>query len=548
MNAILFTDNSNELTKNELKYFKKAEKIIKDAKKEKKQKESKIKICIIVLSVLAILLLVFSTIFAIINIKSDKITKNISIMGIDVSELTREEATAKLKDVCDTRISTDIVLKHNDESYVLPPEQIDVSYDIDDAVEEAYMIGRSGNIFENNFALISQKFNKQNVDLKLNYSEDLLKTVVPQMNENFADGIKEASYTIEGSTLKITAPKNGYVVKYDDLKTLIVNRLSAIDFSEDTIEIPVETGEANPVDIDKIHTEIYKEPVDATFSKNPYKITASETGLDFKISVDDAKALITGDKDEYSIPLKVTYPKVTTNSIGMEAFPDLIATYSSSYGTSSANRANNIALAASKINGKILMPGETFSYNGTVGRRTLAAGFREAGAYSNGQVTSEVGGGICQVSSTLYNSVLRANLEIVERTNHMFQVGYVPIGTDATVSWGAPDFKFKNNRNYAIRIVATTSGRNVRIAIYGLKQDNDYDVEIQSYRTGTINYRTTYTNDSNLGKGRTKVIQGGSNGATSVTYKILKKNGTGVSKEVVSRDRYSPHNQIIARG
>lgn len=194
------------------------------------------------------------------------------------------------------------------------------------------------------------------------------------------------------------------------------------------------------------------------------------------------------------------------------------------------------------------MPGQSFSYNGTVGQRTLRAGFKEAGAYVNGEVTTAVGGGICQVSSTLYNAVLRANLEVTNRTNHMFQVGYVPIGTDATVSWGAPDFQFKNNRNYPIKIVATTAGKNVYIKIFGLKEDNDYDVEILSYRTGTIPFNTTYTSDPSLGEGQTKVVQNGSNGATSVTYKILKRNGQEVSRELVSRDRYQPHNQVIAKG
>ena len=130
----------------------------------------------------------------------------------------------------------------------------------------------------------------------------------------------------------------------------------------------------------------------------------------------------------------------------------------------------------------------------------------------------------------------------------MFQVGYVPIGTDATVSWGAPDFQFKNNRNYAIRIVATTYNKNVTVQIYGLKQEDDYDVEIVSSRTSTVNFKTTYTTDSSLKKGQTKVIQAGSNGATSATYKILKRNGVEVSRVLVSRDTYSPHNQIIARG
>lgn len=548
MNAILYTGKTDVLTQEELKYFKQAEKIIKKSKSGNPNKKSHVKIILILTIILAIALLMFSTIFALLNTKSDKITKNISIMGIDVSDLTKEEAIEKLNESLNERLTNDIVLKHNEENYILTPAQIEFGYDVEDSVDEAYMVGRDGNIFENNYELIKQQFKNLSLNINVNYSDDLLQSIVPQMNENFEDGIKESSYEIDGTTLKITAPKNGYVVKYDDLKKLIIQKMTDIEYNEESVEIPVEMKEANKIDIDQIHEEIYKEAVNASYSTNPYKIVASETGIDFNISIDEARAIVAEEKDEYEIPLKVLYPSVTTNSISQEAFPDLLATYTTSYATSSANRSNNVALAASKINGKVLMPGEEFSYNDTVGKRTLAAGFKEAGAYSNGQVTTEVGGGICQVSSTLYNSVLRSNLEVTARTNHMFLVGYVPIGADATVSWGAPDFKFKNNRNYAIRIVATTSGKKLTISIYGLKQDDDYDIEILSYKTGTISYKTTYTTDKSLGSGKTKVIQAGSNGATSVTYKIYKKNGQEVSRELVSKDTYSAHNQVVARG
>ena len=258
--------------------------------------------------------------------------------------------------------------------------------------------------------------------------------------------------------------------------------------------------------------------------------------------------MVSTPSETYTIPLKTLYPDVTTNEIGTEAFPDKLATYSTSYASSNANRSTNIALAASKINGTVLMPGEEFSFNGTVGKRTAANGFKTATVYSNGQVTTDYGGGICQVSSTLYNTVLKANLEITNRVNHTFTVGYVPIGLDATVSWGSPDFKFKNNRSYPIKIVATTSNKRLTISVFGLKEDVEYEVELVSYKTGTIPYSTVYTTDSSLGKGKTKVVQWGSNRATSVAYKILKLNGKEVSRTLLSKDRYSPHNQIIARG
>lgn len=546
MNAILYQESSSELTKNALKYFKKAEKIINKSKHKKSNHNRKL---IIVFTIVAIVLVcfIFSVIFALINQANNRIISNISAMGVDISNLTMDEAKQKLQEKIQERLETDIVLKHNDEDYILTPSQFDFSYDIDKTLEKAYMVGRNGNIFENNYEILYQKKHKKDFEMDVSYNEDLLKNIIPQLNSGFKDGIKEPSYEVDGSKLIITSGQDGSIVKYEELKSLILEKMEDENFNTDSIDIPVETGKADEIDIDSIHKEIYKEAVNASYSTNPYKITASSNGIDFAISIDEAKAMLKMKKSEYTIPLKVIYPSVTTDSIGAEAFPDLLSSYTTSYATSNSNRSNNIALAASKLDGTVIMPGETFSYNETIGKRTVSAGFKEAGAYSNGQVVTEVGGGICQVSSTLYNAVLRVNLEIVSRKNHNFQVSYVPIGTDATVSWQQPDFKFKNNRNYAIRIRATTSNKKITIQVYGLKQADDYEVEIQSERTGTIQYKTTYTTDSSLRKGQSKVIQKGSNGATSITYKILKRNGEVVSKEVISRDKYQPHNQVIAR-
>ena len=545
MNAILVKDKGDELTPDELEHFKEATKIV---ELNNNNNHLKIKIIVIVMVIVLISALGFSTGFALANVNSEDIQDNITILGIDVSGLTKDEAKEKVNNMLKDRLVTDIILKHNEESYSFVPNEIQFQYDINTVVDEAYAVGRNGNIFENNFTILKQKNNKLDFTPRIALNQEMIDAIQPKLNEGFEDRVRQPEYNRDGNTITIVQGKNGYKVNMELLKKEIINKMLLTTYNTDPIEIPVVEGKCDPIDIEALHNTIYKEPVNASFTKDPYKIIASETGLDFDISIDEAKALITGDKEEYTIPLKTLYPSVTTDDIGIEAFPNRLATYTTNYSSSSSSRANNVALAAEKIDGTVLMPGDVFSYNDTVGRRTKQAGFQEAPAYANGEVVSEVGGGICQVSSTLYNTVLRANLEVVDRTNHMFQVGYVPIGTDATVSWGAPDFKFKNNREYAIKIVSSTSGRNLTIEIYGLNQDDDCDVEIVSYRTGTVGYRTTYTTDSSLDSGETKVIQSGSNGATSVTYKVFKKDGEEIGREEVSRDTYSPHNKIVATG
>ena len=548
MNAILTTNQSDALTREEQDYFKAAGRIIKQNSKEPKHQKSQNtkKIVIFILITIFLIVCVFCTIFAIINISNEKILSNISVMNIDISELTVSEANEKIKNALEERLTTDIILKHNEETYTFTPKQIQFNYDIDKIVNDAYGIGRNGNILQNNFEIFKQYFEKQSLVPSVSYNESQFEEIEQKLNGSFQDGVKQPTYTKDGDEVIIVPGKDGNKVIVDDLKEKVVNKLLLENYNTDPIDIPVVLGKCDSINIDDLHNTIYKEPVNATFSTNPYKITASEEGLDFDISIEEAKAMIAEQKDEYVIPLKVLYPSVTTDDIGIEAFPDQLASYSTSFYSSGYNKSNNVRLATYKIDGTVLMPGETFSYNETVGRRTRAAGFVEAPAYANGEVVSEVGGGICQVSSTLYNAVLRANLEVVDRSNHMFEVSYCPIGTDATVSWGAPDFQFKNNRNYAIKIVASPEGGELNIQIYGLRQDDDYEVEIESYRTGSISYGTTYTHDPSLAPGETKVIQSGASGATSVTYKILKRNGEEVDKVLVSRDYYDPENEIIA--
>ena len=557
MNAILYTSGDTtlqELTPEESKIFDEADEIIEqnssDFSNKKSEHKSHIGLLIfsIIFFIVFLLASVFSTVFAFINVNNTTFVSGISILGIDVSGLSKDDAKQKVTDDVSNRLSTDVIFKHNDETYTLLPSSVGGSFDIDKVIDDAYSVGRNGNIFQNNFAILNAMINSKNFIPDFSFNSDSFDNSISQMNSNFADGIVEPSYDISGNNLFIKSGKNGNIVDSDKIKSLFVDKLIFVPYNTDSIEVPVFSKEANKIDIDAIHSEIYKEAQDASYTTNPYAVYPSSNGLDFNISIDEAKALITGDKDSYTIPLKTLYPNVKTSDIGIEAFPNLLSSYSTSFASSSSNRATNVSLATNKINGKVLMPGEVFSFNGTVGKRTPQAGFKVAGVYMNGQVATDYGGGICQVSSTLYNAVLRANLEIVDRSNHMFEVGYVPIGTDATVSLGAPDFKFKNSRSYPIKIVTSSSNRKCVVKFYGLKESEEYDIEIVSYRTGSVPYRTTYTTDSSLAAGQQKVIQRGSNGAKSVAYRIRKKNGQVISKELLSKDTYDPHNQIIAVG
>ena len=519
-------------------------------KEETKQKNisKKSVIPIVIITIIICLALFLSVIFALININNDKILSGISIMNVDVSSLSKEEALGKLKEAVASKETEDITLKYEEYETVINGKQFSVKFDIEKAVNQAYNVGKEGNIVVNNYNILLTQIFKKNIEIPVYYDEEALNKKVEDISSKLPGAVKQNSYYIEDEKLIIAKGSAGIKIKENEIKQLIIDQIKQIDIKNNIITIPLEKVEPDEINLEKIRNEIYKEAQDAYVSKNPTKVHPHVNGVDFKISIEEAKKIIQEDKEEYTIPLKITVPKKTINDLGEEAFPDLIATYTTRYDASNYNRSNNLSIAANKINGTIIMPGEIFSYNKVVGARTIEAGYKEAGAYSGGGVVQSVGGGICQISSTIYNTALLANLEIVDRSNHQFQTSYVAAGRDATVSWGYLDFKFKNTRTYPIKIVASAKNGVAKVSFYGIKEETEYEVVIQSKIVSYIPYSVKYIEDSTLTQGKEVVEQSGHNGCKSEAYRILKLNGKVVSKTLLSRDTYDPMQRIVRRG
>lgn len=513
--------------------------------------KSKKVISIIVSLFIILFIMVFSVVFALFNMNNEKILKGVSILEIDISNLTAEEAKNKVNNAIEERFkdeNNNLILKIGENETSVTENTFNAKFDIDNAVIEAYNIGRNGNILTNNYSILFTKLLKKEIKPKLYLDENLLSDTIKDINSKMKDAVVENSYYIEKNDLIIVKGKAGYKIKNKELKEKIYEQLSNIHTNYQTIEIPVEYTEPDSIDIQKIHDEIYKEPKDAYVEKNPTVVHPEVNGVDFKISIEEAKKLLEEDKEEYTIPLKITKPKKTINNLGEEAFPDLLATFSTRFDGSNYNRNTNIKLAAQKVNGTVILPGEKFSFNTIVGSRTIEAGFKEGTAYIGGKVVPDVGGGVCQVSSTIYNTALLANLQIVERSNHMFTTGYVAASRDATVYYGSLDFIFKNSRKYPIKMVASANGGVCKVSIYGIKEEKEYEVIIQSKITSYINPTTIYKEDPTLEEGKEVVEQTAITGCRSEGYKILKLNGKIVSQTLLSKDTYKSRNKIVRRG
>ena len=520
----------------------------KDKKKNGKTKTKKLKKIIISIIIVALVGLLFSTVFALTNINNEKIISGVTIKGIEVSGLTKEEAIAKLETTYTAKLENNIMLQYEDFESELNPTLMEVNYNIEEAVDEAYSLGRNGNIFANNYNILGTLIGKRDINVDMSLNEDVTKQTINDIGANLPGILEESSYSIEDDQLIITRGKEGVVVNTDSLLAEVKDMLNDIHETENVIQIPVETKTPQEIDIDKIHSEIYKEAQDAYYTKDPFTVYPEVEGVDF--DVEQAKAMIAAEvKDEYVIDLIITKPNVTIDQIGTEAFPDQLSTFTTRYDASDRDRSTNLRLACEKINGTVIMPGETFSYNATLGPRTSAAGYKNAKVYENGQVVDGIGGGICQISSTLYNAALMSDMEIVERRNHQFVTSYVGAGRDATVVYGSTDFRFKNTRTYPVRIVASAKNGVTTVSIFGIKEANrEYTYSFKTETISTIPYTTKYVQDSSLAAGQEVVKQKGANGLVTQTYMTKMLNGKVVSTELLSKDTYSAMQRIINRG
>ncbi len=517
-----------------------------NSNKKKQHKEIKLATAIISIVVLIVVILLFSTIFALVNMGNTNIIDGVLVKEIELVGLSKEDAKLELEDAVKTELSKNITLHYEDYEVSINPEQIEASYDIDSAIEEAYSIGRNGNIIKNNYDILFTMFFKKHISPEFHYNDDILTQMINDISRKMPGSVKDNSYYIEGDKLIITKGTAGNTIKVDEIKKQIIEQIKSP--SNEFIEIPVQTTTPPELQIETIYQEVHKEPKDAYFTQNPFTVFPHEDGVDFAISIEEARQLLTENKEEYEIPLKFIKPNVTTNQIGTEAFPNLLSSFSTRYDAGNVNRSTNLALAASKINGTVLLPGEEFSYNKVVGERTIAAGYKQAHVFSGGQVVDGLGGGICQISSTLYNAVVQANLEVTKRTNHQFLAIYVEAGKDATVVYGAIDFRFKNNRKYPIKIEGYANSGVAEMKIYGVKEEVEYDVKLETETLSTTPFSTQYIEDSSLAAGVERVQQYGTNGVKCRTYKVCRLNGAIVSKTLVSQDTYSPLPKIIRRG
>lgn len=458
----------------------------KKKKKEKKQRNG----WVIFICILIPLLLLAATGYFFFMYEPDNhlILDNVTIAGVDVGGMTKEEAiTAVQNGVNETYGSQPLVVTIVDEQLELTPDLTGFSLDIPAAVEEAYGLGRTGSKVQRKEEQLQAATTGLVTDIMpyLSVNKEAIRAQLDSMEIAASAELVETTYEVVGDMpnlqsndqpqnlqkLVVTMGSPSYQFSQEDLIDQIVHGYASGNLS---IVCQCNITEPAPFDLDTLYQSLCVAVADAQLNRETFEVIPHSFGYQFDL--DAAKEAISqaGYGDVLEFPFQVTAPAVFEKDLSSLLFRDVLSSYES-YQASASDRATNMQIACKEIDGTILLPGEVFSFNDTVGERTKAKGYKPAATYEGGKTVLTYGGGICQPSSTIYYCALLADLEIVERDCHSYPSVYVPWGMDATVYWRSLDFKFRNNTDYPIRIDASADEKgHVTVSLVGTETRDTY--------------------------------------------------------------------------
>lgn len=426
----------------------------------------------IIAGVAAVLVLLTVGVFVYLNksvegaITEGCIMDGVECDGIDLSGMTKDEAEKAIEEHINGLHKDKMTFYVDDEKVKASIEDFGAEPNAEKTAEEAYNLGRTGNIFTRYSEV---KEDHHQVALYRSYDKDVFKKKIKKVTGKIIAEPKNASVKRENGKFVVTKEKAGYELKTND-----------------------------------------------TFSNFKKALDSGETKCELEVTKKDA---------EY-----------TTKDV--EKIKDVMGTYTTNYSSSAYGRKVNVATGASKINGTVVYPGETFSVYEAVSPFTKENGYELAGSYENGQTVQTYGGGICQVSTTLYNAVIRAELTIKERHPHSMTVAYVPRSADAAIAGTYKDLKFKNNYDFPIYIEGAANGSSLTFTVYGVDEDPDRTVEFVSETTSVKASGEKTVKDPTLEEGKKVLEQAGHTGYTAKLWKIVKVNGKQTKKEVFNTSTY----------
>ncbi len=511
------------------------------AKPAKKKGGNKGKIAAITVATLVALVILGGLGYALMVHSSGDILPGVSVAGVDVGGMSREEAKAAVQQAVNATYGTEtLTVTLPDRTLSFAPADTKASVDVDKAVEAAWNYGRDGGIFQTlkqSLTAATEVLHTVDMGSALSIDEEYIRSTIDATAAEVKSERKDSTYEVvesevaqpaeggaEGETVTETIPTEVIIhvgtsersLDADGLYDAVMTAYMNNDFTP--LEYNYEETRYTQVDLDALYKEMCTDMADAYYDKDKKEIVDEVEGYGFDLAAAKQKQDMAEEGTDLSITLSAVEPEVTRAKLEETLFHDVLGSSDTPY-PYNPGRTTNLDLACKAIDGTILNPGDVFSFNDIVGERTAAKGYQAAIAFVNGTSTPEVGGGICQVASTIYHATLLADLNIVERLEHMYTVDYVPLGMDATIYWGSNvDFKFSNSTNNPIRIDAYLKDGKVHIGLVGTKE-SEYTVKLDSKTISTTQWKDVTQVDETKPADYKQVTVTPYTGYKTVTYK-----------------------------
>ncbi len=503
----------------------------------KSSKINKVKIsiliCVLAVFLLGAVVISYSANYS--KVYPNTYINEISVGGMDLAELSSFcENFAE-----ENSVPATLRFKLNGEQLTVSAKDIGLEFDFEKTATAVFGSREKNGFMANAVAYMKSIFNESNFTASVKYDSQKLDKIITEFASEYETEPRDASYFFEDGKLIIKKGIDGKKVDKTALISEIEKRIS-----EKSPEIPLvlTKAEGKVFDADELFKELSAPAKDAYYEKNnDGEIIIIPDKPQITVDKSELKSAIKSGKDTVSLPAEIVPAKKTRDDLEKALFSGTMGSWTSNFSASNVPRTENVRLSASRVNNTILMPGESFSYDKTVGPRTAKNGFKVAGVYINNKVEDGIGGGVCQTSSTLYSAVLYANLEIVSRTSHSLPVSYMPPGQDATIAEGYIDFIFKNNTQYPIKITATLSGGSITCSIIGTPVKGQ-KVVINNTKTATYEPKTEIETDASIPKGYKKTTKGSGGYAVSSSRTVY-MNGQVVKTEPLTKSVYhaTPH-------
>jgi vancomycin resistance protein YoaR len=433
------------------------------------------------ISVIIFLLIAIIIAAAVALLSGEEIRDNISINGVNVSGLSKQKAERLLKDMYSEKIDNSFIsLKFDNKEWNIKYNDLGYSFNIEEAVENAYKVGHTGDFFIQLTETMEARIKAQNFELESTYNDAPINNLVNQISKEIDQEVVEATIKYLNANFQITDEKIGRKLDQENTISMITEQLNKVEVA--VLELPVDIIE----------------------------------------------------------------PVVKKSDLAV--IKDNLGEFSTKFNAADVDRSSNIKVATNSTNNVLVRPGEVYSVNEILGPRLAKYGYKDAKVIINNELVPGIGGGVCQVSSTLYNAVLLSNLKIIERQNHSLTLSYVGLGRDATISGDYIDFKFMNNTDYPIYIYGEVKGSWVKFIVFGKSENPGRTVKIVSDTIKTLNPTIKIIEDPTLPIG-TEVIEKKSHiGYVIKTQRIVYENGKEILRENLGNSNYRVVNGVTRVG